>query len=65
MEKDPDLHTFASGTRRSERSAPATLPEAFDVFKKGLRGMPYRRSPQEKNDAKRVSDRIMGERDDN
>lgn len=55
---DPELHTFASGTRPFEGPAPLTLPQALNNLRKALDGRKYRRTRKQKDDAKIVSDRI-------
>lgn len=62
-EEDPELHTFASGTRRFESSIPATLPQALNLLEKARREKPYKRTQVQMDASKRISDRIMGERD--
>lgn len=62
-EKDPELHTFASGTRRFDRPSP-TLEWSLEVLRRGLAQKPYRRTKKQMDDVKVVSDRIMGERSD-
>jgi hypothetical protein len=65
IQKDPELHTFRSGTRHFEPSARPTLTEALQELDRQRRLRPYRRTQVQIDAAKRVSDRMMGERDDN
>ncbi len=62
-DKDPELHTFATGMPGAE-SPKSTLKEALTGLGRAIRKKPYLRSEAQQAAAKRVSDRIMGERDD-
>jgi hypothetical protein len=61
--QDPELRRFQSGTRRFASPPAPSLAQALDHLDKARRGKPYRRTKKQMDDAKRVSDRIMGERD--
>lgn len=64
MDKDQELRDFASGTRRFEPSPKATLKEALTNLGKQIRARPYRRTEAQIEASVRVSQRIMGERDE-
>lgn len=64
MEKDPELHRFASGTRRFEAPTRSTLPQVLTALGKEIRKRPYRRNQEQLDAGKKLSNAIMGERDD-
>ncbi len=64
MDKDKELKAFASGTRHFEASPKPTLEEALGTLRKNIRRRPYLRTERQMETSKRISDRIMGERDD-
>lgn len=61
MTKDIDLQRFESGTRRFEPTPPTSLSDALKTLGKNIRARPYRRSQAQKDAAKRIRDRTMGE----
>ena len=62
---DPDFHVFASGATRIPPSPRSSLKSELIKFGDLPNQRRYKRTKKQKDDAKRVSDRIMGERDDN
>lgn len=61
-EKDPELHTFKSAQQFPPR-VQGSLSSALTTLGKRLKERRYKRTQTQMDDAKRVSDRIMGERD--